>query len=194
VFAATGVDPSKIFQAVVSNPTRAVRRLGRTASIGDTEPAEEIVMTATVTPTVTPTTAASAAVRSGFWKATVVATVIAIAVTEGWTAVIRSAGVRLALDDPSGHAGTPLTFGACLVGIALCMIPGTALALALRRWAPHPAHTYRVGAVVLTALSLVPPVVEPHTSTATSATLVVAHLAAAAIIVPVVARRLPTAR
>ncbi|MEV4481507.1 DUF6069 family protein [Micromonospora coxensis] len=76
---------------------------------------------------------------------------------------------------------TQLTFTLSVVGILV--------ALAIRRWASRPARTWVRTAVALTALSLVPPFLV-GANLATECTLVLAHLIAAAIVIPVIARRL----
>ena len=68
-------------------------------------------------------------------------------------------------------------------------VVGTLVALALRRWASRPARTWVRVAVALTALSLVPPFLV-GANLATECALVLAHLSAAAIVIPVIARRL----
>jgi hypothetical protein len=76
---------------------------------------------------------------------------------------------------------TQLTFLFSLVGVGL--------AAALRRWSSRPARTFVRIAVALTAVSLVPPFLV-DANLATSAALVVLHLIAAAIVIPVIASRL----
>jgi hypothetical protein len=68
------------------------------------------------------------------------------------------------------------------------MVLGTALAVLLNWKAKRPAFTYVVVASVLTCVSLGGPLVAAGTSAGTKFTLIVAHLIAAAVIVPVVAR------
>jgi uncharacterized protein DUF6069 len=116
--------------------------------------------------------------------------------TESLTAVVRAAGVRLAVGDPGGSSDSvvPVGLGACTVSILLCMVIGTAFAALLNRRSPNPARSYRRVAVALVALSFVAPLTAAATSPATKLTLCAAHLIAAAIVVPVVSRRLAAAR
>ena len=76
----------------------------------------------------------------------------------------------------------------------MCMVLGTALAVGLNWKARRPAHTYVVVASVLTFVSLGGPLVAAGTSAGTKFTLIVAHLIAAAVIVPLVARCLANRR
>lgn len=112
------------------------------------------------------------------------ATAAAVTVTAVAT-LAMAAGVDLEL--PDGGESIPLvgftqlTFTFSVVGILI--------ALAIRRWASQPARTWVRTAVALTALSLVPPfLVDANLDT--ECTLVLAHLIAAAIVIPVIARRL----
>jgi hypothetical protein len=132
--------------------------------------------------------------RRSLLRTAAVATLLAAIAVEAFTAIVRGAGVRLAIDDPSGHAGTAIGFGACAFTLVLCMVPGVALAYAVRRWAARPARIWLVSTGVLVAASFVPDLVEPSTSAATRVTLMGAHLIAAAVIVPMIARRLPASR
>ena len=118
------------------------------------------------------------------------ATVAAGAATEAWTGIVRAAGVDLRIGDPFGDPSSviALPVGACATSIAMCMVLGVAIAALINWKAARPAYTYVVVAGVLTFVSLGAPLVAAGTSAATKATLIVAHLIAAAVIVPVVAR------
>ncbi|TCB88660.1 hypothetical protein E0H26_28490 [Micromonospora zingiberis] len=100
-------------------------------------------------------------------------------------ALAMATGVDLEL--PDGGESIPLlgftqlTFTFSVVGILV--------ALAIRRWASQPARTWIRTTVALTALSLVPPFLV-GANLATECTLVLTHLIAAAIVIPVIARRL----
>ncbi|WP_204005818.1 DUF6069 family protein [Virgisporangium aurantiacum] len=114
------------------------------------------------------------------------AAVAAVAVT-AVAALATAVGVDFEL--PDGGESIPLlgftqlTFTFSVVGVLV--------ALAIRRWAPRPARAWVRIAVALTALSLVPPFLV-GANAATVCTLVLAHLVAAAIVIPVIARRLAT--
>lgn len=125
-------------------------------------------------------------------RASLVAALAAAAATEALTALVRAAGVELAAGTPGGSASSavPLTFGTCTLSVAFCMVLGTALAALLNRRAQRPARTWVRTTLALTLLSLASPLLAAGTSTATKATLVTAHLVAAAIVIPLVARTL----
>jgi hypothetical protein len=118
------------------------------------------------------------------------ATVAAGVATELWTGIIRATGTDLRIGDPFGDPSSAmkLPVGACATSIAMCMVLGTLLSVVLNAKARRAAYTYVVVASVLTFVSLGAPLVAAGTSAATKLTLIVAHLIAAAVIVPQVAR------
>src|SRR3954454_3395093 len=118
------------------------------------------------------------------------AAVAAGVAAEAWTGIVRATGTELAVGDPFGDPDSVMTLpvGACATSIVMCMVLGTAIAVLLNWKAKRPAFTYVVVASVLTFVSLGGPLVAAGTSAGTKFTLIVAHLIAAAVIVPVVAR------
>jgi hypothetical protein len=118
------------------------------------------------------------------------ATVAAGVVTEAWIAIARAAGVELWIGDPFGDPSSAMRLptGACATSIAMCMVLGTVIAVLLNWKARRPASTYVVTATVLTFISLGAPLVSAGASVGTKVSLIVAHLLAAAVIVPLVAR------
>jgi hypothetical protein len=118
----------------------------------------------------------------------VLAALGAAAVTTTGAAVAHGLGLDLAV--PDGGERIPLA-GVTTMTLA-CSLLGVALARALRAWSARPARVFLVVALVLTAVSLVPPVLAGGDA-GTTATLVVLHLLAAAVVVPVLTRRLAAA-
>lgn len=118
------------------------------------------------------------------------ATVAAGAATEAWVGIVRATGTDLRIGDPFGDPSSAMTLptGACATSIAMCMVLGTALAVLLNCRSRRPAYTYAVVASALTFVSLGAPLVSAGASAWTKSALIVAHLIAAAVIVPVVAR------
>jgi len=70
-------------------------------------------------------------------------------------------------------------------------VVGVVVAAALLRWSARPSVRFVQTAVSLTAISLVPPFLS-GANTATAIALVGLHLVAAAAVIPVLARSLPT--
>lgn len=112
-----------------------------------------------------------------------VATVVASVATSAVAALGLAAGISL---DVSGGV-IPVSGFATLT--AIFSVIGLLIALVLSRTARSPRTAFVRTTVVLTALSLVPDVLVDAT-TATKLLLMVTHLVAAAVVVPVIARRL----
>jgi hypothetical protein len=142
-------------------------------------------MTAAVHPTLSTTVPGSA--TSSLWKPGLAAAGVAAVATTAIAEGARLLDVAVAVDGESipiaGFAQMTLLFS--IVGIAVASV--------LRRRAARPRHTFAMTTVVLTALSLLPDLMA-STVAADKATLVLTHLAAAAIVIPAVTRRLPEAR
>ena len=123
--------------------------------------------------------------RRGLVVTGLIAAVTAAATTTVLAALAMAVGVDFEL--PDGGESIPLlgftqlTFMFSLVGIGI--------AAAVRRWSSQPARTFLRITLALTAISLVPPfLVDANPATVVS--LLVIHLAAAAVVIPVLVRRL----
>jgi hypothetical protein len=123
--------------------------------------------------------------RRGLVVTGLIAAVAAAATTTVLAALAMAVGVDFEL--PDGGESIPLlgftqlTFMFSLVGIGI--------AAAVRRWSSQPARTFLRITLALTAISLVPPfLVDANPATVVS--LLVIHLAAAAVVIPVLVRRL----
>ena len=147
-------------------------------------------MTTTLHPTVTESPAATRAPYGKLVLVNLGATVAAGVAAEAWVGLMRAVGVELRVGDPFGDASSVMALptGACATSIAMCMVLGTAIAALLNWKARRPADTYVVVTVALTLVSLGGPLVAAGTSAGTKLTLIVAHLIAAAVIIPLVAR------
>jgi len=140
-------------------------------------------MTATVSPTTPVAVATESEAVPSLWRAGLAAGAVAAVAT---TTV---AAFALAFDVPLEIAGEQIP----LVGFAqltiVCSILGVLIAKSTRRWASRPQAAFLRITVALTALSLVPDLTADAT-TATKLTLMLTHLAAAAIVIPRLANRL----
>jgi hypothetical protein len=125
---------------------------------------------------------------SGVWTTVGVATLAAAAATEALVALAGAVGTDVAIQ------GQELKAGGCAVAVLMCMVAGAALLAGVRRWSASPASTWTRATVALTALSFVPDLTVPDTAAGSRIVLMTAHVVAAAIIVPAVARRLRTSR
>lgn len=139
-------------------------------------------MSATITATTTPTSSvptAASALRDGAG-----ATVIAGVATTAVAAAGQAVGISVEL------AGAPIPASGFATLTVMFSVIGLLIALGLRRFARHPRTTWVRTTVALTVLSLVPDVLV-DAATTTKLLLMATHLVAAAIVIPVVARRLP---
>jgi len=120
---------------------------------------------------------------------TVAGLLAGLAAAIGATVVGAIAGaVGVDFELPDGGESIPL-FGFAQLTFIFSMA-GLAIAFAVRRWSGRPSTTFVRVTVALTAVSLVPPFIV-DANLATAVALVLIHLVAAAIFIPVLARRLP---
>lgn len=137
-------------------------------------------MTATLT---APTATATSPARPRIAVPGVVAALAAAVANIGVAVTARAAGVDLTIE---GKPIPPLGFGNLTFLLSLL---GVGLAVVLARRAARPRRTFVVVTGALTALSLVPPFLVPAAG-GTVAVLVLTHLVAAAVVIPVLAGRL----
>ncbi len=124
------------------------------------------------------------------WRVGALAAVAASVVTEAYGLAARAAGVPMYAGDPGATKAVPLNVGAFAMGVVLCTFVGTVLAVILARRATRPARTFARVAVVLTVLSFINPAFGGDTAASTKVMLVVAHIVAAAIVIPALTYRL----
>ncbi|HEY2222241.1 DUF6069 family protein [Actinomycetospora sp.] len=134
--------------------------------------------------TTAPTTATTTTVPA---KSVIGGGLIAVCLAAAATATVAAVGqfAGISLD----VSGAPIPVPGFAVLTAIFSVVGLLLALGLRRWARRPRIAFVRTTMVLTALSLVPDVLA-DAATTTKMLLMVTHLVAAAIVIPVVARRL----
>jgi hypothetical protein len=111
------------------------------------------------------------------------AAAVAAVATATVAAVGEFAGISLVV------GGAPIPVSGFAVLTVIFSVVGLVLALVLARTARRPRTAFVRTTIMLTALSLVPDVLA-DASSATKALLMLAHLVAAAIVIPAIARRL----
>jgi hypothetical protein len=111
------------------------------------------------------------------------ATAVAAAATATVAAAGEFAGISLVV------GGAPIPVSGFAVLTVIFSVVGLVLALVLARSARRPRTAFVRTTIVLTALSLVPDVAA-DASAATKVLLMLAHVVAAAIVIPAIARRL----
>jgi Family of unknown function (DUF6069) len=147
-------------------------------------------MNTTHQPTTLTTTAAPANTRR-IWTTGMKSAVVAAASTECYAFAARAVGVSMKAGSLGATTAAPIPVGGFAMGTVICVLWGTIIAAALARWSKQPARTFTTAAVVLALVSLIGPIAAASTSTGTKAMLVGAHLLAALIVIPAIARRLP---
>jgi hypothetical protein len=128
------------------------------------------------------------------WLVSAFAAVAAAAATELYGLAARAAGIPMAAASVGASTAEPVSVGMFAMGTFVAAFWGTILAVLLARYARRPARTYARTTVALTVVSLAAPLAAADTAVSTKAMLAVAHLIAAAIIIPVVTRRLASVR
>lgn len=132
----------------------------------------------------------SALATRPLWLVGLAATVAGAAVTALVAAVARAADVPLEVASSNDAAPEAIPVSGVAVLVVICGIVGMVMALGTNRWATRPARAFVVATTVLTAVSLVTPLIAENATTATRVVLELTHLVAAAIIIPPIAYRL----
>ncbi|KAA0022151.1 hypothetical protein FOY51_14205 [Antrihabitans cavernicola] len=129
------------------------------------------------------TVSSTSASAPAFWRPAAVAAIAAAAATTAVAAVAHAAGVSLEIQGQQ----IPLAGFAQLT--LMCVAVGIVFAAVLRRWARNPRVAFVRTAIVVAALSLIPDVIV-SAAVDTKLALMLTHLVAAAIVIPVLAARL----
>jgi hypothetical protein len=139
--------------------------------------------TTTTPATTTATTATTTAPARRLIIGGLTAAAVAAAATATVAAVGESAGISLAV------GGAPIPVSGFAVLTAIFSVVGLVLALVLARTARRPRTAFVRTTIVLTALSVVPDVLA-DAAAGTKMLLMLAHVVAAVIVIPAIARRL----
>ena len=137
---------------------------------------------------------ASILARRPVWQVSYLAGLAASVAVEVWGLAARAIGVPMRAAGLGSHHAGPVTVGMFALGTMVVTFWFTFAVVLIARFAENPKRTYLRTALPLLALSLAVPLTAADTATSTKLTLAVAHLIAGAIIIPIVARRLPRTR
>lgn len=151
-------------------------------------------MTAIQTQPQTRTRPLASAAKRPVWLVGIAAAFAGAVVTEVFALGARAIDVPMKVASPGGDNAVEIPVGGFAPGVLFWSVVGIVLAVALARWAKRPSRTFVVTTVALTAVSLVPPFTTADTATSTQVLLALTHLVAAAVIIPIIARRLPDSR
>jgi Family of unknown function (DUF6069) len=124
------------------------------------------------------------------WLVSALAGLAAAIATELYGLAAGAVGVPMEVGNIGASIAGPITIGMFAMGTTTCVFWGTILALLLARYSRRPARTYLWTTIALTAVSMAGPYLAGATATSTKLMLVLAHVVAAAIVIPVVTRRL----
>lgn len=119
-----------------------------------------------------------------------IATLAAAVVLYGYGMLVRALGVPMRAGEIGGSKADPITPANFSIGVVFCMVIGTALAVGVARWAVRPGRTFVRVTIWLTVVSVAFPLLASHAAASTRLSLVLGHLVAAAIIIPLVTSRL----
>jgi hypothetical protein len=120
--------------------------------------------------------------------------VAAAVVLLGYGALAVAVHGPMQAGDAGAAKAAPITAASFAIGVLFSSFFGIVLAVALARWASHPARTFLRVAVVLTAVSLAAPLAASHTDESTRLLLACGHVIAALVVIPVVVRALRSPR
>jgi Na+/melibiose symporter-like transporter len=160
-------------------------------------------MTATIDPTTatTPTTTTDVAgslrtrlASRPLWLVSVGAVAAGAVATMLFSAVARAIDIPLAVSNSEDTAAEVIPAWGFGFAVTLSGVLGVLFALACARWAKRPARTFTVTAIVFTVLSFGSPLTAQNATTATRVALEVGHVVAAAVIIPLIAARMPRTR
>ena len=119
-----------------------------------------------------------------------VAALAGAAVLYGYGTLAQALDVPLRAGEIGARHAQAITPASFAAGVVFCTVAGTILAMVLARRAAHPARAFLRTSLVLVAISLVFPLAASHAATSTRLTLALGHLVAAAIVIPILTRRL----
>ncbi|MGH3350848.1 MAG: DUF6069 family protein [Nocardioides sp.] len=145
--------------------------------------------TSTFTQTTTATDHGQFAARMPVWLVSITAVVVGALVTGVYEFVTRAIGVPFNVAFPGAEPAAIPATGLAWAVAELGLI-GVIVAVCLARFAKRPRSTWKRTTWTLTAISCIPSLIANTDSFATNIMLVVSHLIAAAVIIPVVAARL----
>jgi hypothetical protein len=128
------------------------------------------------------------------WSAALRAGLVAAAATELFATLARVAGVPMRAGGIGADNAQTLPPGWVALATTFCTLVGLGLAAVLERTTSRPRRAFLITACVLTVLSFVSPIAAGETTLATKLTLGFAHVIAAAVVIPAIAKKLPETR
>lgn len=124
------------------------------------------------------------------WLVGAAAGLAASVATELYGLAARAVGVPMEAGNVGAAEAEPITVGMFAMGTLISTFWGIVIALLLARFASRPSRTFVRVTIPLAVLSLAGPLAAGDTALSTKLMLCVAHVLAAAIVIPMVAHRL----
>lgn len=124
------------------------------------------------------------------WRTSVLAFLAAAVATELYGLLARGVGIRMVAGNPGGDVATPITVGMFAMATLLIGAVATIFAAVVARYATNPSRVYLRTTIVLTLVSCAAPISAGDTALSTKLMLCGGHVVAAAIVIPIVTRRL----
>lgn len=128
------------------------------------------------------------------WSTGLRAGLVAAAATELVATIARVGGVPMRAGGIGAATAQSLPPGWVAVATVFCTLVGLGLAAVLERVTSRPRRAFLITASVLTVVSFVSPIGAGETTLATKLTLGFAHVIAAAVVIPAIAKTLPETR
>jgi hypothetical protein len=124
------------------------------------------------------------------WQVGAAAALVAAAATTLVALAAIAVDVPMKAAPRTAEVGRALPVSGFALSTIMCTAIGTVIAIALYRWAKRPARTFVAVTAVLTVASFAGPLTTGYATTATRLVLELTHVVAAAIVIPVMAKRL----
>jgi Family of unknown function (DUF6069) len=138
------------------------------------------------------TTSSASKARPRVWRAGAVAAIVGAAVAAAYGALLDVGGIPMLAGGPGASEATTIGLRSFIEGTVILTTLATVLAFVFLRRSRRPRHTFVVTTVSLTLLSLSLPLAAGATALSTKLTLALGHLVVAAVVIPIIARGLPS--
>jgi uncharacterized protein DUF6069 len=140
-----------------------------------------------------PTTASAVKTKPKVWRGGALAAVVGAAVAAVYGGLLDVGGIPMLAGGPGAPEATTIGLRNFVEGTVILTAAATVLAFAFVRRARRPRHAFVVTTVSLTLFSLSIPLSAGATALSTKLTLALGHVVVAAVVIPIIARRLPAA-
>jgi hypothetical protein len=127
--------------------------------------------------------------RPSLVRVGVVAGVLGAAAATAVAVIAKAAGVPMLAAPHGAAAGKDIPLWGFATGTLMATAVGIVLAAVIARWVKRPAGTFVAVTTALAVVSFAGPITTGHATTATRLVLALTHVAAAAIVIPMLAAR-----